>query len=859
MTGPIQGLRASLNFADASDTTEILTNIGLDIRDLNVIRGISDFGVDRFDIRTLSGLESDLEKEVIAIYNETSSYQNILSPLNDGRKPIDGNIDLAGSIIAPSFKFRTLEFSETFQKTLTSTAFQGSNELEISSISNVVIGQTVSYQTSIPENTKITNITSNVITLSNNITSDINQNELITFTTDDEVRTVDFSTSRASAWSAFGDPTESIFYGSDVILSGANSSIELSSLEFLETPSEKRFESQIPTHKIKIEIDNEEYELYAMKGIPLRFRCFFRSIRDLRIDYNIIDEIRPSWVIRNPSNQQEFVYRNRSSGSGANRQSRISFFDSSSLEREVEFYYPTNQITSIRLNNSRLFEVPNVILPNLSLFEAANCDLTEMPNIKVLYPSIQSLNLSFNDLTRSKTQELIRFTPDVVERLKTPNNTLRTLILNNAYSNECTADLSELTNLTTFIADSSRTSSRRMTGTSPGIGPSVLSYNIRRNNFSVLHPSVMQSQTLRSIDINRNNISGVIDTSDDNLKDLETFISGRNSHPVADMSNKTNLRVYSCLDQNFGGGVQGRTITNIFSGCTNLETINISRTNSLGELPDFSSNVSLRSFNAAFTSIEDANINFSIGRNTFGSDNFGARLTLESFDIRSSALRNPIHPDAFRGMTNLNSLYVTSNGRGITGNYPESLNECFNINTIILRNNQMTGNIPNFSNNLNLRTLDLSSNFFDGDVPFLVLPRAVTILLANNRFTSFQGASAPLLTGLDISENLITSFPSLSQSFRLRNLSISDNPNLVYKSGELQILTSLSRLDMSNCGMAQGDVDRILIDLNENYNNRPRRNVIVNLRGNSAPSVTDEIVSIINRLRREGWTIGVDS
>ena len=47
--------------------------------------------------------------------------------------------------------------------------------------------------------------------------------------------------------------------------------------------------------------------------------------------------------------------------------------------------------------------------------------------------------------------------------------------------------------------------------------------------------------------------------------------------------------------------------------------------------------------------------------------------------------------------------------------------------------------------------------------------------------------------------------------------------------------------------------------VNENYNKAPRRGVFVNLNGNSPPSATTEITSIISRLRREGWTLGLQA
>ena len=46
---------------------------------------------------------------------------------------------------------------------------------------------------------------------------------------------------------------------------------------------------------------------------------------------------------------------------------------------------------------------------------------------------------------------------------------------------------------------------------------------------------------------------------------------------------------------------------------------------------------------------------------------------------------------------------------------------------------------------------------------------------------------------------------------------------------------------------------------NENYNRNSRRGVFVNLVGNSSPSATTEITTIINRLRREGWTLGLQA
>lgn len=792
MVKPIQGLRVSLQFADSQEPIQVLRNLNLDIEDLDVIRGINDVGVESSDIRTLSGLEIDLEKKAIAIYNETRSYQNVLSIINDGRRRIGGNLDISGSIVAPTFKFRTVNFD------------------------------------------------------SNN-----------------EIVTVDFSTSRSSAWSAFGDPEDSVFYGGDVVLEGSESTIELSSIEFASNPIEKRFKAQIPTHKIRVEINGEEYDLYTMKGIPIQFRGFFRSVRNLRVDYNILGNIEPSWIIRNRNTNQEIVFEDRSSGSGPNRESRVSVFDSRQSERDIEFYYPVDSITRIDLNQARIFELPAVKIPNLNVLNIVNGDLIEMPEIGNLYPNIVSLDLSRNDLTRSDNTDLRTFSPEVVDRLKTPENTLERLILDGVYSNECTADLGELTELTTFRADGSGTNSRRMRGTTPeistGENSKMTSYNVAGNNFTSLANTVAESVTLRTLNIRSNSIGGQIDTSGDNLKNIETFITGgRNTHEIIDMSGKQFLRTYRSDRQTFPSS--GNVGTEVFNDCPLLETIRIQRTNVTGALPVFETNTSLEFFASWSTRWTDAAPGeYSIGENTFGTGTTGGcRQTLEYFNLQSRNLSGPMHPQAFRNMTSLRTLVVRSYNRGITGVYPESIADCFNLRTLRIDRNQMNGQIPNFASNSRLVTINLSQNNFSGSVPSISLPNLRRLFLQRNELTSLGELNCPRLVILHVSFNNLQQFPDLEGAFRIQRLLLSNNGNMSYLAGSLEFLTALRQVEIANCGFNRGTVDQILVDLNENYNRNPRSNVSVSLIGNSTPSSTQEITSIINRLRREGWTLGLE-
>ena len=61
MTRFFFGLNVNRNLTDISDNIEALTNLNLDINDLDRLRGTTDpGGVSRTDFRTLSGLNFDL-------------------------------------------------------------------------------------------------------------------------------------------------------------------------------------------------------------------------------------------------------------------------------------------------------------------------------------------------------------------------------------------------------------------------------------------------------------------------------------------------------------------------------------------------------------------------------------------------------------------------------------------------------------------------------------------------------------------------------------------------------------------------------------------------------------------------------
>lgn len=786
MATPIRGLKVSSSFADIQDQSKSLKSLNLDLKDLDRIRDISTENVSSADIRTISSLESDVEKIIIGMSNEVVQYENILSVLQDGSRRFDGNIQISGQIIAPSFKFKTVDFSANNQ-----------------------------------------------------------------------IKTVDLSTSRASAWSSFGDPEESIFYGGDLIVEGANSAIELSSIEIDQTINKVRFASQIPSHKIRVKIDGEDYDLFAMKGIPLRFRAFFRTGRGLTATYTSVNNIKASWVIRNIDDGREFVYPDKENTGTGTRTSQISLFDTTSKERDIELYYPVANIRSLTLNEVRVRSLPDVTLSGMTSLSLVNGDLPEMPNVNTLYPALTTLNLAGNDLTRSNDPNLRKFSPEVINRIK--NAPLTSLNISRCYSNECTADLSKIPSLVTFTAVSDITNARRMSGTSPKIAAvNMQTYNITRNRFSELHSSVAASTTLKTLRIRNNGITGSITL---NGASLETFVSGAgNTHNIIDVANKTSLITYISDEMTFPSGQNNGT--NIFSGCTALDYIDLGNTNVTGNLPNFSDNTSLKSFYSPNTRWQDATASYSIGSNTFGPDDGGCRGTLENFVVSSSQLVNPIDDTAFRGMSKLKTLIFRSFGKGVSGSIPSSIADCYGLQRLVLSGNKLTGAVPTFATNQNLVEIDLSSNTLgNGDggsltaFPSLTLPKLKTLSIQNNRFTSIGKLQCPVLTQLSASSNRIASFPDFSAATSIQNILLNSNPDMSYSAGALSSITSLRRLELANCNLSTSRIDQIIKDLNANYEANQRGSVVINLVGNSPRSDDPIVVTYLNRLRAAGWTI----
>lgn len=666
--------------------------------------------------------------------------------------------------------------------------------------------------------------------------------------TTNAIKTADISTSRVSSWSSFSNaPGSPIFYGGQVDLEG---NIELSDLTILGPAEAKRFESEIPTHRIEIDVNNEKIFLLAMKGIPLVFTGFFRDLSPF-IRINQIGTIRPSWVIKNLNDSGEFTFQNVLTSTT----SQISFRDTQAKPRNILFYYPVDNIAQINLPNANLTEMPEVVLTNLNFLNLDNNDFREMP-VFSNFPSLATLSLQNVNLTRSQDPNLRTLNSNIVARFP---QSLRNLTIGNCYSGASTADFSSFSLVSLSINAGSRLN-RRLSGVSPSVNPNTIeTYDIRFNLFTNIAANVKNATKLRNIYIDYNSFNNT--DMFFNSQDVEIFSSMENNHNLVNLAGRTKLTTYLFTYAGIAGG--NREVTDIFNGCTSLSTINLYASAVTGRIPPFQGCNSLSSLEMRFTRVTDAvpasggNPPYVIGETTFDS----CRNTISFIGIRSSFFNSlgEFHPSCFRLMPSLSYLEISSNKTGVRGNLPD-FSTARNVQYILLYNNNLSGNIPNFSTNTRLFFINLANNLLEGSVPNVNQPNFQHLILTNNRLDTFFPLDSVQVVRIHLDWNNITRIPDLSnlinlQELLLNNQRLGSANTLRYTIGSFVGLRSLRNINLANNSMTQGAVDQIILDFSANYDNNPRRNVTVNLRGNSAPSTTEDVTSARDKLTSFGWRI----
>jgi PKD repeat protein len=186
--------------------------------------------------------------------------------------------------------------------------------------------------------------------------------------------------------------------------------------------------------------------------------------------------------------------------------------------------------------------------------------------------------------------------------------------------------------------------------------------------------------TVLRINLQRNNLAGILPTELGNLTNLQTLLLNGNqlTGPIpSSLGNLTNLQALY-----LGATLLTGTIPSSLGNLTNLQVLYLGSPQLTGVIPS----------------------------------SLGNLTNLRGLYLLTSQITGPI-PSSLGNLTNLQSLVLNFNTL-LTGTIPSSLGNLTNLQTLLLNANQLTGVIPSSLGNLtNLQQLDLSANQLTGVIP----------------------------------------------------------------------------------------------------------------------------------------------
>lgn len=790
----IFGLDVNVSLADVENRTQALTNLGLDTRDLDLIRGIADAGVSSDDLQCVSNLTRPVYKTFDRYINDTSKYNDILSKSAGVDAQIQGNLDISGGLSGSAIKFQKLEGDLTLNATTT-------------------------------------------------------------------LKWGDISTSRVSSWSslpvgATPAETDPILYGSSVRIGG---SLGTGKLKTRQVPIPKTFDSEVATHKIKVNLNGNTRYIYAMKGIPLIFKGFFRNF-DATIGLTgVSGNTKVSWRIVPLDGSTPESFANIGTTSTSTLQYRSPF----SKERNIEVYFNPANISRLTFPRVNINQLPSIKLNNLVNIDISSNQFRNFPDLKTLGPNLQTIELSYNNFFQSSIETERTFNENVLAKI--PTNVV-SLTMRSCFYGSITADLTTLTSLQTLNISKEGTpyfypDSNDPQGNLPLVAPSVRTYTAYNNDFRTI-PSdnvglnkynIQSLPNLISLTVsgNYNLTSGSFSLASTKIQTVNISGTGLS---IPNLQNRTFLTSFSgSYTRNAGSFLVGSLSK--FSGCTSLSTLSLYASSISGSIPKFSTNRSLSYLDLRFCNNLVAGRPDKTETKLLYNDTFLDCVNLSRIYI---AVDNPLFAGEIENETfsvigaGLTELMILTSGRS-QGSFP-NLNLSTRLVNLWSYSSGWTGYLPNLPNSPSVSYIDLSYNNFgqglaDATISYSDKSNLRYLFVNNNQLKGFSNSfnNLPNLLYLYASSNQITgTMPRFDLiCSKLERLILNNNQISGYTRG-LDGLLRLRIFDISNNNMGRSLVDSMLFDLVKNYNSARRSGVVVNLLGNSSPTPYPVISGLVS-------------
>ena len=887
LTNPkIFGLNIKTELADVKNKNAALQNLGINPLDLEIIKGSSNEGMARYDWFSFSRLETPIYKTLTRFQGEGSIFNSLLTNRAGTDQTLFGNLDINGSLSGSAIRYRFLDGITN-------------NPGKLADISTSRVS---AWSSSDPR--------ANNQNLATQKKARISYGARVSIVSGGQLQ---FG-AQSTATQALGNDTSNTLPQSGFVGPFGQPRLQTSLV-----PEVKEFDSEVPTSKIKCNINGQNVFLYAMKGIPLVFKGFFRNLNaKVNINYTAGGSIPASWKIVETSNENRYTnFKNKGTG-----ESSIAFRSPVSRERFIKFYYNPKYINQVQIQSANIRELPSARLENCISLDFAYNQLKLFPNISFIAPKINSLSLMRNPFYLSDNEFERKFNNLIMDKLKTPSNTLQTLNMEGTFYNSIERHLIpvNLPNLTSLnfsrgggayfhpddrgndTSDANYIASNRGDESyCPDVPASVVSYRIRSNDFrsvdlnetgnvsvDVVNTSASdgslskvsrtlsngsysfkKAPNLTELDVGGNYYLNDAQSSGNfDLESKNTLVSVNydiTALAIANMQNSTSLKTYSQVYNR--GGTTNPLVSGTayrFENCSSLERLTFYATN-LGAInfPSSFSNTNLSTLDLRYTSIKGGapgDETEVIKEGTFFSCPNIRNIYIDSGNL----LAQEINVNAFKQNPKLYYLWLRSYGR-VNGSLPDfSANS--ELRYLFLERNNFSGSLPNFGNNGSIYYVNVHSNSFTNFIPaFTNLSNLRYLYLQNNNFTGIGEPNnlSNLYYYYAHNNQLQGEIPDFTTCTNLRYLTLYNNQLTAYKVGSFKFLYRIRYFDLSNNNLNQTAQDNILLDLYDNWNAIKRGGVTVNLRGNKNSvgineTPSDEVKEKALILVQNGWNISVN-
>lgn len=522
-----RGLNIAKSLIDVDNPSEALANLGLRINDLNLIRGLSDAGIDVTELHTLSGLKDDQNRIFDALDNGSVRAQFLANQFKEVNVDQEYNYSINNRMVAGAIKYGYIDYDEptvtllsglsnVSSGTLNATSFTDS---ETNTTKTLVVGDVIriggsssltsgDYKVhSSPDPTatavKLVQLNGNAYTES---LSDLSGAtfSLVRYW---DVKQADISTSRVSSWSPIGvapaDPDSYITYGAKLSCTGEF--LSTTNLGLTQEPIPQEFRAEQPTHNIQLNINGEFKTFPAMKGIPLTFRItagapgIFVGVNEpflsdaegtIPVAFKRFDIQNQAFVGQPTESTPNAVTNLEKSYTGKAAQYNPS---QSNRQADIQIFYPPDRINYLDLNALFMNEFPFIVLPSLTSVEISNNQFSVLPDFKTIAPSLRRLFASDNPLFAGENflDDLGVTYPDGSTTVEQKNlvaqaqlnripPTVEDLRLQDCFSgNIGTISLAHITNLEEFKIGNASSSNLTDRITSTGTAPAMADPNYR--------------------------------------------------------------------------------------------------------------------------------------------------------------------------------------------------------------------------------------------------------------------------------------------------------------------------------------------------------------------------------------------